>query len=226
MSSKLVKKLHKELKKSPGKAGVLALLLAVAVWFWSPLIWNLMGESNASQPVSNVIANEATSTSGSQAATGVSKEPHYSWKQIAEAIDKDPLMMPAEKDASTKDPFRGLTPKKPIQIVEEQPIAVVPALDVTPAGAGLVLTSTIVGPGRRVARLNGKSYRVGDLIDASVDDKTIRYIVLSIDAKSVRLSLGEKEYEMKMLRRGEKAAATSTVGVSSDSPDFDPSILE
>lgn len=42
--NKFVKKLKKDLKKSPGKACVLALLLVVALWFWAPLIMNMFGQ--------------------------------------------------------------------------------------------------------------------------------------------------------------------------------------
>ena len=226
MSTKFVNKLKRDLKKSPGKAAVLALLLAVAVWFWSPLIVNLMGGSSTSPPATSNVATTATPTDATKPTESqASNEPKYTWKQIADAIEKDPRMTPATTRALPKDPFRGVTAEKPKEIAEAPPVVVPEVLDVAPANAGLVLTSTIVGPTRKVARLNGKTYREGDMIPATLEDKTIQYKVLSIGAKSIRLSLGEIEYEMKMLRRGAQAA-TATVGVSSDSPDFDPSVLE
>jgi hypothetical protein len=100
------------------------------------------------------------------------------------------------------------------------------ALDVAPSDAGLVLTSTIVGPARRVARISGKTYREGDSIPTTLEDKTLEYKVVSIGGKSVTLALGEQQYELKMARDRSGATAALSVSVSSDSPDFDPAILE
>ena len=225
VSAKFVKKLKKELKKSPGKAAVLAALLGVAAWFWAPLMTGMLG---GSAPPPSIIATTANAPTPNATITPtpVATQQQYTWKQIAEAIDQDPRMLPAEPQVLPRDPFRAIAPEKPKEEVVIQAIAPPVVLDVAPRDAGLVLTSTIVGGRERAARLNGKTYHEGDVIKAWVADKPLEYTLKFIYGRSIVLRLGEKEYELKMLRPQNGGAAASTVGVSSDSPDFDPSVLE
>jgi hypothetical protein len=225
VSSRFVKKLQKDLKRSPGKAVVLAALLGVAMWFWAPLVTNFVVGAPAPTPAVVDAPNKPVGLATTASATVVPSEPQYTWKQVAAAIDHDPRMLPAEQVALPRDPFRAIKPEKPkeeqVTVVEPPPAI----LDVPPGDAGLVLTSTMVSPRRRVARLNGKTYREGDLIEASVDNKPLRYKLVSVRGRSVVVALGDKEYTLKMLR-AQANAATGTVSISSDSPDFDPTILE
>ncbi len=45
---------------------------------------------------------------------------------------------------------------------------------VTPAAAGLVLTSTIIGPQRRVVQISGKTYAVGQTIEVAKEKESLR----------------------------------------------------
>ncbi len=226
MSSPFVKKLQKDLKKSPGKATVLALLLVVAIWFWSPLVMNLFGGSAASlPPASDPTANSSTSVSAIAPRTE-NVPPRFDWKQIAQAIDGDPRMKSSSPAAWMRDPFRKLEPKKQetAKTRTVEPPTVV--LDISPADAGLVLNSTIVGPARHVARVNGKTYHEGDAITVSVGNRVIDYKLMSVGEKSVVLTLGNREYELIMARTRTRSSATAHVNVPSDNPDFDASVLE
>ena len=226
MSSKFVKKLKKDLKKSPGKAAVLAALFAVAVWFWAPLVMGMFG--GPAQPTLTTAGStaDATTTSPIAPATPAATAPPTPWKQIAAAIENDPRMMSVERVAAPRDPFQTVEPKIPKQELESKRIESPPmALDVPPADAGLVLNSTIVGNGRGVARVNGKTYRQGDSIRGTFGNKALNYKIIAIGGRNVVLALGEQEYELQMLR-SKTGSATATVDVSSESPDFDPSVLE
>ena len=70
--------------------------------------------------------------------------------------------MTAPTLTKTRDPFE---PAK-IEVAQTKPVEPskpkLPAI--TPAAAGLVLTSTIIGPQRRVAQISGKTYAVGQTI--------------------------------------------------------------
>lgn len=225
MSSKLVKKLQKDLKKSPGKAAVLALLLVVALWFWAPLLTNLFANGNAkpatSASTSNV-ANDSASTG-----TPTPTQPLYTWKQIADAIDADSRMKPTEPMALARDPFHRIEKEQP----QEEPgevVALPPEIpDVSPGDAGLVLNSTILGTRRQVARINGKSYRKGERIVAAMGDQPLEYEVVQIGPRSVALVLGDREYELKMQKSTAAAnsAALSTTG-SGDAGDVDALLRE
>jgi hypothetical protein len=230
VSSKFVKKLKKDLKKSPGKAAVLALVSVVAIWFWAPLVTGMFG--GTSKPVATPAVSPPPAATTTNAVAGPTPlQPTTDWKRIAEAIDKDPRMKPAAKLVLARDPFCPIEPEHTKEVVEDakpelQPIA----LDVAPAEAGLVLSGTIVGSHRSVARLNGKSYSAGDLVKAPAAEVPLSYRIVNIGGRSVTLALGDKQYELKMSRR--QLADTADVGdgsqdtVSSDSPDFDPSMLE
>jgi hypothetical protein len=130
-----------------------------------------------------------------------------------------------------RDPFRPIEPKKPAataggDLHELKPIV----LDVPPSEAGLVLSGTIVGPRRSVARMNGKNYVEGDTVLALTSERPLSYRVVEVAGRSVTLALGDMQYELSMPRRGPDPSASAGTGlsenVSSDSPDFDPSILE
>jgi hypothetical protein len=229
VSSKFIKKLKKELKKSPGKAAVLALLSLVAIWFWAPLVTNLFGGETKSAPVKATAHTPAIATANAVAGPTLIQSP-VDWKQISESIDKDPRMKPADRLVLPRDPFRPIEPEQEKEIhvsakSEPQPVA----LDIPPAEAGLVLSGTIVGSRRSVARLNGRNYSKGDFVTASGSNMSLSYRVVDVEGRSVTLALGDRQYELKMPRRSD-ASGIAGSGLqdndSSDSPDFDPSFLE
>jgi hypothetical protein len=227
VSSKLAKKIKREVKKSPGKALALALLAGVAVWFWAPLFKGLLGQST---PVAGTNTGAPTDpTQPEQASTEKSNtQPQYSWKQIVDAAAKDPRVSPIQKLPNERDPFRGV---KPVEEEEKETIVEPPApvaVDLPPQAAGIALSSTIVGRRLQVARINGKSYRVGDMIPASTTEGNIEYQLISIRGKSVVLSRDQKQYELKMPKTGSSSSTPETVGVSSEASetsDFDPSMF-
>ena len=81
----------------------------------------------------------------------------------------DPRTMTAPTLTKTRDPFEppkiDVAETKPVEPPKPKPPAI------TPAAAGLVLTSTIVGPQRRIAQISGKIYAVGQTIDPPKEKK-------------------------------------------------------
>lgn len=224
MSSKLAKKLKRDLKKSPGKAAALALLAGVAVWFWAPLVKGFFGHPTpavATATASKTNAAEPTPSSVSKPNT----QPQYTWKQIVEAAAHDSRRKPVPELPGTRDPFREVKSAKVEEEPKTQEAPPAPiAVDVPPESAGIVLMSTILGNRMQVARINGKSYHLGDMVPAATADATFEYQLIGIRGRSVILSRDHKQYELKMTQP-RSSAAGSTVGVSSETSDFDPSMF-
>jgi len=71
---------------------------------------------------------------------------------------------------------------------------------------------------------------MGDFVKAPASEIPLSYRIVDVGGRSVTLALRDKQYELKM--PGRQTGATANFGdgsqetVSSDSPDFDPSILE
>ena len=71
--------------------------------------------------------------------------------------------------------------------------------EITPQGANLVLTSTIVGPVSQVARINGKNYRNGAKIGLRTKDgQSLVFTIAEIQARNVVLERLGKQYELKI----------------------------
>ena len=58
MSSRFARRLRREIAANPKKAGVLALLLVVAIWFWTPLMAKWFANPDAKTvPMKRVIVD-------------------------------------------------------------------------------------------------------------------------------------------------------------------------
>jgi hypothetical protein len=157
--------LKREATRNPKKFGALGLLLVVAAWFWVPLArgWFHKDES-APSPAGNSTAAALTPGlterhSPAQAATPAGTT--YSWDQVAEWMDKDPLTKAATTLPARRDPFRTSRDSAAAEAARQQEKRQHEASPVTPAELGLKLTGTIVGPRQSVAMINGQTYRQG-----------------------------------------------------------------
>jgi hypothetical protein len=137
-------------------------------------------------------------------------------------------MQPACGTDRTRDVFQPVKPSKPAddEVTQATQPKSKPELDVPPQSVGLALTSTIVGPRQHVARLNGTNYRPGDTVEVNSDQGKLSYVLKQVTDRSVTLSLGNKQYELSMPRRAASASSQTANFISSDDPNFDPSILE
>lgn len=211
MSTPFLKKLRREAIASPKKAALLGLLLLAAAYFWAPLLrqWTRSPENTAestpalaaSQPLAPPGANLPPVATGSPTAAAsaiAAAPPKFHWRQLAEAIQTDPLMRPlppaAELDAN-RDPFVDPKPPQTVQATAEpQPP---PEDEATPGELGFVLSSTIVGPARRTAVVNGKVCTLG--VELASGEGRV-FVVKRIEPWGVVLERGGKQFELELPR--------------------------
>jgi len=100
-----------------------------------------------------------------------------------------------------RNPFQ--TPddaKARLETVAEKGAAKMPAI--TPSAAGLVLSGTIIGPDRRVARIGGKTYTLGQIIDVvkpkekDGEGATISFQLIDIQPRRAILEADGNRYEL------------------------------
>ena len=105
-------------------------------------------------------------------------------------------MKPAD-NISHRDPFQpaaSVLDKQALEALAATPPAI------TPAEAGLVLSSTIVGRQQRVARVGNKTYRIGNHIKADKDGQELDFILAEIEPGSVVLVRDGHRYEVLIKR--------------------------
>ncbi|MEN6404968.1 MAG: hypothetical protein ABFC77_00700, partial [Thermoguttaceae bacterium] len=160
---KLVKKLRREASVNPKKAVFLGIATLVAAYFWMPLVWGWIGKGNQNAAVAGTVPHSAMMTDvGNVAQANGTDRP--SWQQIVRAMHNDPRTMSAPTLTQARNPFEpsgsAAAEAAAVEKAKKQTAA-------TPQSLGLVLTSTILGPQRRVARISGKTYSVGQTIEIS-----------------------------------------------------------
>lgn len=223
MSTPFLKKLRREATANPKKAGLLGLLLLVAVYFWAPLLrqWTRSAEnapdtSAAAPPAAATSAPPAAATSGgavapplaaatpvgtptlSAPAAAPSAPPKFHWKQLVAAIESDPRMRPVEPPAglvAQRDPF--IDPRPPAIAEAATEVAGERSEDVTPGELGLVLSSTIIGHQRRTALVNGKVYAAGRELEAR---DGVVFVVRDIEPWGIVLERAGKRFELELPR--------------------------
>lgn len=200
---KFGKHLKRELQANPKKAGILGLLLVVAAVFWAPLVLKSDGES--AKPLPSPQAAMAPPQSDQAAATGGSGESApagpSAWQQWADAIAADPRMHSAPLPShitSDHNPFW----RRSLEVESTDPLEAVASrthevVELTPAQLGLTVTSTVVGPHRRAALVNGRLYSEGAII--SVGDAT-GFTVSRVEPGRVVLKRGEERFDLAIAR--------------------------
>jgi hypothetical protein len=194
------KKLRREATANPKKAVFLGIGTAVAVYFWIPLVWGWIGKSDTNvapstvNPVSTVAIPVVAQTVEPVAKAVVTNRP--SWPQLIEAMHNDPRTMTAPPLTNNRNPFESTTVTlvKP-QIVEQpKPKAAV----ITPSAAGLALTSTIIGPHRRIAQINGKTYSVGQTIEVASSKETpdVSFKLIEVQPRRAVLEANGERFEL------------------------------
>lgn len=189
--ARLSRQLRRDLKANPKKAATLALLAAVAVWFWLPLV---VGENEENDsPTAAIPAPAATAATVPVAASSAS---HHRWQDLARSIEQDPRMRSVASSVHLlggRNPF-GPSPKEIDRLALEQKLAeekkkqaaveeqakkteTAQPKPVTPEDAGLVLSSTISGGGLRMAMINGRGYAEGRVVE--VNDLAFRLVTIS-----------------------------------------------
>jgi hypothetical protein len=201
---KLGKKLRREARANPKKAVFLGVAALVAVYFWMPLVWGWIGKSDPKMATPDVSAGATSTVAAAPPAGESAAKPSVperpNWQQIIRWMHDDPRTMTAPPLMTTRDPFEPpkieVAETKPVEPPKPKPSAI------APTAAGLVLTSTIIGPQRRVAQINGKTYAVGQTVEALKQKEAVgaafrlvevqsRRAVLEADGQRFELSIPE-----------------------------------
>lgn len=178
----MIKQAKREAKASPAKAAVLVILLIVALYNWAPMVYGWVAGSSSAKSgsskksASNLAMSQPDATSASHEKSGSesksAKKPidssEASWKQLAQWIDTDPLMEPADWPDGVACPFRdgeNTSENRGIDEVEaDLPVetAVTTVERPTPDSIGLDVSSFVIGPEGRMIRLGDDIFHEGE----------------------------------------------------------------
>jgi hypothetical protein len=191
--ARVQQQLTRDIKRSPMKAAVLALLCVVALYFWAPLVFGWFGKEKPkpkATPDAAAIVQQPTQA-GPAATTAAASVP---WHRLVESIQRDPRMQSAVLSPKEVMPF-GEIAKKP----EPEEDAEQAAIDKTPteldvSKLGLKLSSTMLGR-RRVAVINGRPYSEGSQLEVGEE---ITLLVARVTDRSVLLEHDGQRFELTM----------------------------
>jgi hypothetical protein len=205
--STFTKKLAKDLSRNPKKTAVLALLCAVAIWFWVPLVWKWI-KPNSDVPAAAGVVTPAP-TAGSVVSQGApsttvsaAKPPALDWRNLTELFQNHQLTAAAELSAELRDPFARNEPEVNTESIadEEDEAITTPATAIlqtpTPKELGLVLRSTATGGGVRLARINGQLCGVGTVLMVPSGDVKLEYEIVEIGLDRVMLLSSGQLFEL------------------------------
>ncbi len=184
---------------NPKKAAVLGIVTLVAIYFWAPLLWKwLPGErkppgvaaaSIAPQPSSGATIGRAEQGRSVPIAT----KAQVNWQQIVQLRAQDPNSKAVALPKDQRDPFVKVQPEQqPVAQAEQNKAQQQP----TPQELGLTLTGTLIGPGFKVARINGRSFHQGQTIRAVKGGQTFDFVLAEVEARRVVLQRDSERFEL------------------------------
>lgn len=202
--NKITRQLRREAVANPKKAGVLGLLAVVALWFWAPLVAGWFADEDAAAgakdktptKVAAALKPSAAIEDPAAVATQRPQEVQHSWQQLVQWMDDDPRMSPPVAISTNRDPFASVDPPKTEEELEKESDENTLA-DATPEGLGMVLSSTIVGPARRVAMINGRPYAEGKIVRLDKGGQQIEFKLAEVHLRSVWLERDGERFELK-----------------------------
>jgi hypothetical protein len=220
MASSFSKRLQREVLGNPKKALLLGLLCLVAGYFWAPLLAGSFKEadSTATAPIAADSTLPITPTTSAGPVQTPAVASSYTWKQIAECLDRTQSQQSTNIAADGRDPFK---PAPSVEAPTESVVEVkTSAPSLSPQQAGLSLSSTMVGPRYGIALIGGEAYRVGDEIMAATDD-SVTFRLKSIHAKHVVLERNGEEFEL-ALKPAESLTEQVSAHTSTSAPVTSP----
>ncbi len=217
---RLIRQLGKEARRSPKKAALLGVLALVAAWFWAPLLWQwiMPGQPAEEAPIAQAAvaggasaeavtapggpaaSNPAGAPAVARAAAGPQSTSRPDWRQLVEWKGADQFVQPSELPPGLRDQFVPPVPPEP-EVAAKTAAEVAPVeaqTPVDPASLGLVLSSTIVGPQRRAARINNKTYQPGQTIAVSKDGRQFEFVLAEVHPRHVVLTDQSARYELSL----------------------------
>lgn len=190
---KLAKQLRRDATANPKKAALLGLMALVAMYFWAPLAWRWMvpavgKKTSKAGKVAVILTDDPVESNDKAKGRPVNK---FRWEKVRQLIERESRMASASYEASWVDPFASRL-AEPESEAESTPEAAVvsPPPEVKPSEAGLVLSSVVISPRRRLATINGELYQENDLVSASVKDNpmtAVEFRILRISSQGAQL---------------------------------------
>jgi hypothetical protein len=215
---KLTKRLRKELLANPKQAAVLAVVCAVAVWFWSPLLMKwYRGKASAASPT----------PAPAETNNDKKEEPKHTWLEVMAWRKADALTRSAVLSSESRDPFQPLQPPALANTPNPQPGQTQPTTEeddprpIELEKLGFTLDAIVYGGSRRLAQINGQTVRENEQVtlNAKEDDEEfvahvmeIRRDEVLLDIRGISLRL---KLQPKLLSRGEVVERTNRVGQGS-----------
>jgi hypothetical protein len=181
----LPQQLLRDLRRNPKKAGLLAILAGVALWFWAPLVAGWFkasdpGSTNVEQPTTAPLIPVAAMPNEAHAPVKAAETASQAWQQQVQWMDHDPRRK-LDDVRLDRNPF-GADKTRPKPAGEPVKTAKTP-LD-SPEKLNLKLTGTLLGSQSRLALINGRTYCEGQTVKASSD---LAFVVRQIEQKRVTL---------------------------------------
>lgn len=205
---KLLKQLKRDAAKSPQKAGLLALMVVVALYFWAPLVMKRFpgNAKPGAGPTAGPVILRDDPLIVKMAVHPATNVAH--WDRVRQTMANDRLLLAVAHDPSWKNPFGGLqtgdSPAKtqPSEIkVEAKPLPPAPKVEPEVAKqqlAGVSLTSLLMSKRGHAAVIRGKVYRVGDILELGGQngDPATEMRITAIDDDGVDLELDGQRHRL------------------------------
>lgn len=216
---RLIKQLRREATANPKKAGVLGLLVLVALYFWFPVVTDWLNGTGSSARRAASAAGSGSGTeehhsgaegaglaappfardNGERSAGEGTAGPAWRWEELASWRESDPRTAPLREWSLARDPFRR--ENRAAATVEQAPPQAV-AATATPESLGLVLSGTIVSEERRAAVIGGRVYTEGNRVELVRDGEPIAFQLTRIGPRRVVLERQGEHYELVLPERG------------------------
>lgn len=201
---RLLRILHKEFTRSPGKTAILLAMLPVAAYFIVPLFRSAEPKrAKVLLPSAVQLAPPAALT----AAIAVPPGDGDDWRSLYERIQADPYYRPATVTA-VRNPFLFPDRKEELLLAEESDADEESETQPAPRPpADLRLTGIVWGQGTRLATINGRTYaesdpiRAGDEGESAEDDGEAEvdvWVVAEITRRDVLLARGGTRHRLRL----------------------------
>ena len=164
----------------------------VALYFWAPLVGKWISKT---PPAGKIAVAPAAQVAEASSAPAPGAEAALGWREVLRQITADRHTSPVSL-VLDHNPF--VPP--PVEVVAEKPEPTEPAKPiaaVTPAGLGLSLVATLIGPEYRAARLNGKTVVVGQTIEVVKNGNAYQFTLAEVDATRAVLMHDGERYELR-----------------------------
>ena len=190
----LGKRLVKEFRRGGKKSIVLALLLAVGLCIWGPMLWRkLFPKQDAVATVAPASKSAPPKDPAGQqsSAASTSDAPAIEWKSLYRRLEEASLIQQVSLDELVRDPFDREWYRE-----KKKPVAAKPEIELPPEGdplRNLELTAILAGAEGGAAVINDFVFRIGDQVPP---DGPIRYVLKEIRQDRVLLERSGKLEEI------------------------------